>query len=243
MDINEVQAFTEQRIADWDQRRIGMLNMLSLDTLLSPHPYSFVTERSRSAGDVISMALDAAQAAHERETLAEWLFDLAVFVADSTGQGRPSAVPGIDLECSSNGISFLVSIMPYCTADSDLQIRVREQALRQATTGRDAIRVQPTIGICIGKAETSYQRGYLKVVGSDFWRLIGGDEDLYRAIVQPIAAQVKTCRGSFAQEHARIVNRFTHQFIEHFCDESGAIDWVKLVEFNSGNFDARVPGA
>ncbi|MBK7201807.1 hypothetical protein [Candidatus Amarolinea dominans] len=64
LDINEVQAFTEQRIADWDQRRIGMLNMLSLDTLLSPHPYSFVTERSRSAGDVISMALDAAQAAH-----------------------------------------------------------------------------------------------------------------------------------------------------------------------------------
>ena len=40
-----------------------------------------------------------------------------------------------------------------------------------------------------------------------------------------------------------IVNRFTHQFIERFCDESGAIDWVKLVEFNSGNFDARVPGA
>jgi len=33
------------------------------------------------------------------------------------------------------------------------------------------------------------------------------------------------------------MNRFTRLFVEKFCDSSGAIDWAKLVEFNSGNYD------
>lgn len=38
-------------------------------------------------------------------------------------------------------------------------------------------------------------------------------------------------------EKSRIVNRFTREFIERFCDESGAINWVGLVAWNSGNLD------
>ena len=29
----------------------------------------------------------------------------------------------------------------------------------------------------------------------------------------------------------------TKDFVDGFCDASGAIDWVKLVQFNSGNYD------
>lgn len=32
-----------------------------------------------------------------------------------------------------------------------------------------------------------------------------------------------------------LVNRLTPQFLTNFCNESGYIDWPKLVEFNSGN--------
>ena len=32
-------------------------------------------------------------------------------------------------------------------------------------------------------------------------------------------------------------DRFTRQSLNRFCDSDGTIDWVKLVEFNSGNFD------
>jgi hypothetical protein len=34
-----------------------------------------------------------------------------------------------------------------------------------------------------------------------------------------------------------VVNRLTHEFVEHYCDASGAIDWYRLVEANSGNLD------
>ena len=37
--------------------------------------------------------------------------------------------------------------------------------------------------------------------------------------------------------HYVVINRFTKLFIDKFCDDMGTIDWVKLVEFNSGNYD------
>jgi len=56
-------------------------------------------------------------------------------------------------------------------------------------------------------------------------------------VIEPIGHRAEELNRAFTEELARITNRFTHQFIERFCDESGAIDWVKLVEFNSGNYD------
>jgi hypothetical protein len=38
------------------------------------------------------------------------------------------------------------------------------------------------------------------------------------------------------QEDDRLMNQFTQEFIADFCVD-GAIDWKKLVEFNSGNLN------
>ncbi len=244
LDINDAQAFVEQRIAGWSERRIEMLKSLSFDTLLAPNPYFLMAGPSRNAGHVITAGLDAAQAAHEQEILAQLLVDLAVFVASRTCDGRRSLVPGSDLEFSDSGVSYVVSVRTCYTVGNDLWRRIDEQALRYMATSQALhakATIQPVLGICYGKAETSDQRGYLKVVGSDFWTLISGNENIYATIVWPIATRVKTLRGAFAEELARITNRFTHQFIERFCDDTGAIDWVKLVEFNSGNYDPIEP--
>jgi len=93
------------------------------------------------------------------------------------------------------------------------------------------------LGICYRKTKTSYLRGYLKVVGQNFWYLISEDKDLYTDIVEPIGYKAKEHNESFLREKSKVINRFTKLFIDEFCDPSGAIDWLKLVEFNSGNFD------
>lgn len=79
--------------------------------------------------------------------------------------------------------------------------------------------------------------GYLKIVGQNFWYLISENEDLYTDIVEPIGHRAKEHNEAFEEEKTRIVNRFTGQFISSFCNPTGAINWVKLVEFNSGNFN------
>jgi hypothetical protein len=36
----------------------------------------------------------------------------------------------------------------------------------------------------------------------------------------------------FLAERAKLYNRFTHEFMQRFCTEAGAIDWPRLVEYN-----------
>ncbi|MFQ5578272.1 MAG: PmeII family type II restriction endonuclease [Anaerolineae bacterium] len=80
-------------------------------------------------------------------------------------------------------------------------------------------------------------RGYLKVVGQNFWYLISQNKDLYTDIIEPIGYRAKQHNDAFYHEKGKVVNRFTKEFIDNFCDGAGSIDWVRLVEWNSGNFD------
>jgi hypothetical protein len=111
--------------------------------------------------------------------------------------------------------------------------------------GRHGSNVQPVLGICYGKTKTSYIRGYMKVVGQNFWYLISENRDLYTQIIEPVGYRAREHNEVFLIEKSRLTNRFTRQFIERFCDDEDCIDWVKLVEFNSGNFDLDqfLPGA
>jgi len=94
------------------------------------------------------------------------------------------------------------------------------------------------LGICYGKTRTNYMKaGYLKVVGQNFWYLISENKDLYTDIIEPIWYRAKERNQTFDTERAKVINRFTRQFIDRFCDSSGVINWEKLVEFNSGNYD------
>jgi hypothetical protein len=46
--------------------------------------------------------------------------------------------------------------------------------------------------------------------------------------------RAKQRNEEFATEYAKVLNRFTEQFIAEFCHKDGAIDWDKLLAFNSG---------
>ena len=74
-------------------------------------------------------------------------------------------------------------------------------------------------------------------MGQNFWCLISDNKDLYTDIIEPIGHRAKEHNEAFLLEKSRVTNRFTKLFIDGFCDDTGAIDWVKLVEFNSGNYD------
>jgi hypothetical protein len=67
--------------------------------------------------------------------------------------------------------------------------------------------------------------------------LISENKALYTDIIEPIGYQAKEHNEAFILERGRVHNRFTRLFVDRFCDEKGSIDWPKLVEFNSGNFD------
>jgi len=166
---------------------------------------------------------------------------LAVFIAGKTCGGHKSAATGVDLEFINSGIHYVVSIKSGSNWGNSSQQTKLEQDLKKAVAtikqARFGTNAQAVLGICYGKTKTSYVRGYLKVVGQNFWYLISENKDLYTDIIEPIGYRAKHHNDIFADEKARVTNKFTKKFIDSFCDETGAIGWGKLVEWNSGNFD------
>lgn len=245
LDLTEVRDFVNENIVDFHQRRIKTLEGLSLNRLLAKNPYLFKAKNILTAEKLISGLLDAFLSSSEEKFFGDFLEELAIFVAGKTCDGHKSTAPGVDLEFSHDNIYYVVSIKSSSNWGNSSQQRKLEEDLRDAATrlkqSRRGLNVQPVLGICYGKAKTGYLRGYLKIAGQNFWHLISENKDLYTDIIEPIGHRVEELNRAFAEELARITNRFTHQFIERFCDDTGAIDWVKLVEFNSGNYDPIEP--
>ena len=239
--IEEVNEFVNENIIDFHQRRISSLEGLKLGKLLRKNPYLFKAKNTQTAGDLMKGLLDAFLSSSEEKLFGDFLEDLAIFIASQTCDGHKSTAPGIDLEFENKGIYYIVSVKSgtnwgNSSQQSKLADDLQKAAIRLKQS-KYSKNVQPVLGICYGKTRTSYLRGYLKVVGQNFWYLISENEDLYIDIIEPIGYRAKEHNHDFQIQRARVENRFTKDFIDRFCDESGMIDWVKLVEYNSGNYD------
>jgi len=79
----------------------------------------------------------------------------------------------------------------------------------------------------------------MKVVGQNFWFLLSKNENLYTDIIEPLGYRAREHNDKFAEEKAKIINSFTKEFLADFTQTDGTIDWVKVVEFNSGNLDLK----
>lgn len=241
LSLDEVNTYANETIIDFHQRRIKSLASLKLDKLLKKNPYLFRAKNIVTAADLMTSLLDAFLSSSEEKLFGDFLEDLAIFIASKTCNGRKSTAPGVDLEFENKDIYYIVSVKSGPNwGNSSQQSKLVEdlqKAVIRVKQSRHGVNVQAVLGICYGKTRTNYLRGYLKVVGQNFWYLISENADLYTDIIEPIGYRAKEHNDAFHEGKARVVNRFTKEFIDRFCDETGAIDWIRLVEFNSGNYD------
>jgi len=242
LDLAQVCEYVNEHIVDFHQWRIRLLEDLRLKGLLRKNPYLFKAKNITKAQDLIEGLLDARLSSSEERLFGDFLEDLAVFVVGKTCDGHKSTAQGVDLEFMNAGVHYVVSVKSGRNWGNSSQQKKLAQDLRAAVIrvkqSKVAVRVEPVLGICYGKTRTKYTKaGYLKVVGQNFWYLISESRDLYTDIIEPIGYRAKEHNDAFYEQKDRVVNRFTKQFLEEFCDSTGAIDWVRLVEFNSGNYD------
>ena len=241
LNLDEVREYVNGNIVDFHKRRIKSLEELKLEKLLKKNPYLFKAKNIATAGELVSDLLDAFLSSSEEKLFGDFLEDLAVFVASKTCDGHKSAAPGVDLEFFNRGVHYVVSVKSGPNWGNSSQQRKLEEDLRNAVVrvrqSKHGANIQSVLGICYGKTRTSYVRGYLKVVGQNFWYLISDNEALYTDIIEPIGHRAKQHNEAFLKGKSRVINRFTKLFIDRFCDDTGDIDWVQLVEFNSGNYD------
>ena len=242
LNLEEVCTYVNENIDKFHAHRIEITSKVKLGQLISKNPYLFRAKNIIKASELIEGTLDAFLSSSEEKLFGDFLEDLAIFVASKTCGGHKSACEGMDLEFENNGIYHVISIKSGPSWGNSAQharlatdFANAEKRLRQSSHFPI---VQKVLGICYGKTHTaSTSRGYIKVVGQNFWTLISESQNLYIDIIEPVGFRAKEHNDKYIQERGRITNLLTLQFIKSFCDDSGIIDWPKLIKANSGNYD------
>ena len=241
LNLNDVKDYVNENVVDFHQRRLKSLEELNLEKLLTKNPYLFKAKNLLTANALIEDLLSAFLSSSEEKLFGDFLEGLAVFVAQKTCGGHKSTAQGVDLEFFNNDTHYVVSIKSGPNWGNSSQQDKLEQDLKTAVArlkqSKRSANIQPVLGICYGKTKTKFLRGYMKIVGQNFWHFISENPNLYTDIVEPIGYRAREHNEDFAKKKAGLVNMFAMEFIPKFCNPSnGYIDWVKLVQFNSGNY-------
>lgn len=244
LNLDEVNKYVNENIVTFHEAKCRTLKETDLSNLLkNKNPYLFRAKNVLTAAELVTLLLEAKLSSSEEKLFGDFLEDLALFVSSKTCGGRKSAATGIDLEFKDESKHYVVSVKSGPNWGNSAQQGKQQQDFQTAISvlkqSRHTIDVQAVLGICYGKTRTSHLRGYLKVTGQNFWYFISGNENLYTDIVEPLGNRARQHNTRFNKEKAKIVNRFTAGVLKAFCTEQGAIDWKKLVEFNSGNLDLK----
>ncbi|MCZ2123553.1 MAG: cytosolic protein, partial [Anaerolineales bacterium] len=176
-------------MVDFHQRRLKSLEELKLEKLLTKNPYLFKAKNLLTANALIEDLLSAFLSSSEEKLFGDFLEGLAVFVAQKTCGGHKSTAQGVDLEFFNNDTHHIVSIKSGPNWGNSSQQDKLEQDLKTAVArlkqSKHSLNIQPVLGICYGKTKTTFLRGYMKIVGQNFWYLISKNPNLYTDIVEP----------------------------------------------------------
>ncbi len=239
----QLTGFIEKNIPSFHRKRLESLAGLKLDKVLGrKNPYLFKAKHIETAGELVKQLLDAHLSSQEETVFGDFLEALAIYVCQKTYGGRKSATEGIDLEFDRGGVRYIVSIKSGPHWGNASQIKKMRDYFRQARkivgNRQHLIAVN---GCCYGRDNKPEKGDYQKLCGQPFWELISGNDSMYRDIVEPLGHRAKERNEEFGREYAKAANRFTAEFIRDYCTEEGAIDWKKIVAFNSATIKPKKP--
>ncbi len=235
---SDITAYVEQHISAFHQARLQSLQALTLDSILKrKNPYLFRAKNIRTAEALVKMLFDAHLSSQEETIFGNFLEGLAIYICGQVFDGRQSSAIGIDLEFTRDGVHYLVAIKSGPNWGNSSQIaRMRDNfatAKRVLATHRPPVPVVAVNGCCYGRERQPHKIDYVKYCGQQFWEFISGDTELYTRIVEPLGHLARERNEQFEEGYAQVINRFSASFIRDFAPD-GAIDWQKLVQFNSG---------
>jgi len=239
LSINDVIDYVEKNISLFHEKRISKIGTLKLkDVLQKKNPYLFKAKYLQTAESIVKELVKAYISSSEETMFGDWLEGLAIFINQKVYSGRKSGITGIDLEFDNNGIRYIVSIKSGPNWGNSSQITKMENnfntAKKSLRTSNSNLNIVCVNGCCYGKDKNPDKGSYYKYCGQVFWEFIGGNESIYTDIIEPLGHKAKEHNENYIKKYSQMINRFTREFIELFCDNNGNIEWKNLVEFNSG---------
>ena len=237
--LTEVTRYVEENIGMFHQKRIDRLQKLQLKTVLKKkNPYLFRAKHLMTAEEIVRALTDAFISSNEETVFGDWLEGLAIFINQKVYNGRKSGIKGVDLEFDKDSVRQIVNIKSGPNWGNSSQIaKMRDDfrtAIKTLRTSNSGLVVVAVNGCCYGRDNRPDKGDYFKYCGQRFWEFISGDKNLYKNIIEPLGHRAKEKNEAFGESYAKMINKFTREFANEFCEESGGIDWGKFVDFNSG---------
>lgn len=239
LNLVSIEKYVEENIGEFHSKRLKSLESLKLNKILSrKNPYLFKAKNVLTSEQIIKGILDAHISSNEETIFGDWLEGLAIFINSQTFGGWKSGIPGIDLEFDDSKRRYIVTIKsgPNWGNNSQTQKMISDfqSAIRTLRTSNSKLNIIAVNGCCYGKDNNPDKKGiYYKYCGQTFWEFISGDKNLYTKLIKPLGYKAKEKNEEYDQSYAKVINRFTRDFSQQFCSSDGAIDWIKLVKFNS----------
>lgn len=243
LDFNQVSLYVNDNIDAFHSARLKSLSNLNIRRLTSKNPYLYRAKNMVTASDIVKDMMVAFLSSSEEEMFGRFLEDLAIYVCSETLGGHKSTTAGLDLEFVGEDSTYYVVAVKSGTnwGNSSQHAKLVDDfnlATRRLLQSRHTRNVQSVLGICYGRTRTSRMKhGYLKAVGQNFWALVSGNRNLYKQIIEPIGYRAREHNDAYELERSRIENLLTARFLAEYCLPDGNIDWEKLVEASSKNYD------
>ena len=238
--IDKITEYVQDNISKFHNARIQKLSSLKLKKLLQKkNPYLFKAKNCLTAQDLVENIARSFMSSAEETMFGDWLEGLAIFANNIVFNGRKSTTQGIDLEFDKDNTRYIVSIKSGPNWGNSSQIKKMIEdfnaAKRTLHTSGSTMPVVFINGCCYGKKGHIYKNGdYYKYCGQDFWTLISGEETFYLDIIKPLGTKAKEKNEQYQNEYTNMINRFTRDFSNEFCNSDRSIDWEKIVRLNSG---------
>jgi hypothetical protein len=240
LNLSDVTLYVEENIGTFHLKRIKSLDNLKLSQILKrKNPYLFKAKYTLTSETIIKGLVDAHISSNEETIFGDWIEGLAIFINEKVYKGRKSGIKGVDLEFDKKNIRYIVNIKSGPNWGNSSQIikmsadfKTAKKTLRTSNSNLTIIAVN---GCCYGIDNSPDKGDYFKYCGQRFWEFVSGDPDLYTDIIEPLGHRAKEKNDDFYKSYAQMINKFTKEFSNDFCNEIGEIDWIKLVKFNSGS--------
>ncbi len=238
LNLKDVTLYVEENIGTFHKKRIQSLDGLKLKQVLKrKNPYLFKAKYVLTAEQIIKSLVDAHISSSEEGIFGDWLEGLSIFINGKVFGGRKSGITGIDLEFDNNSIRNIVTIKSGPNWGNSSQIakmksdfKTAKKALR---TSNSQLNIFAVNGCCYGRDNKPDKGEYFKYCGQKFWEFISGNSSLYTDIIEPLGYKAKEKNDVFLESYSQMINKFTKEFANTFCDNNGRIDWNSLVIFNS----------
>jgi len=236
-DEPEVIKSVANALDDFYKSLIVKLDKLNIKVIMRrKNPYLFRAKAMNGASQIVDALLSAFVSSSEETIFGNVFFEP---IATAAGQGQKALAEGVDIMVERDDTIYAIAVKsgPSVFNSSSKKKQELNFMAAQKLAQQAKKRFVPIIGYSYGKLRTGDRRlpkFYMELAGQEFWAELTGDTDFYLKLIRYMDSLPEKYIEEFDLAYQKAANKLVREFTVEFCFENGAIDWEKLVRFNSG---------